>query len=99
MTETLIRFVVGGLFVSLFAVLGDVLKPKSFAGLFSAAPSVALASLILTIHSRGHGFAAAEARSMVLGAIGFFAYACAVCQIIMRYKTSTAIGASFSLVI
>ena len=99
MTETLIRFVVGGLFVSLFAVLGDVLKPKSFAGLFSAAPSVALASLILTIHSRGHGFAAAEARSMVLGAIGFFAYACAVCQIIMRYRLTASIVARASIVI
>ena len=36
MTETFIRFLVGGLFVSAFAVLGDVLKPKSFAGLFGA---------------------------------------------------------------
>ena len=40
MTETFIRFIVGGLFVSVFAVLGDVLKPKSFAGLFGAAPSL-----------------------------------------------------------
>jgi hypothetical protein len=32
---------------------GDVLKPKSFAGLFSAAPSVALATLPLTILSDG----------------------------------------------
>jgi hypothetical protein len=58
-------FIVGGLFVSAFAVLGDVLKPKSFAGLFGAAPSVALATLILTIYSRGPDFAAAEARSMI----------------------------------
>jgi uncharacterized membrane protein (GlpM family) len=99
MIETLIRFVVGGLFVSLFAVLGDVLKPKSFAGLFSAAPSVALASLILTIHSRGHGFAAAEARSMLFGTIGFFVYACAVCHIIMRYRLTASVVASASIVI
>jgi hypothetical protein len=30
--EFMIRFIIGGLFVSAFAVL-DVLKPKSFAGL------------------------------------------------------------------
>lgn len=42
MTEVCIRFTVGGLFVSVFALVGDVLKPKSFAGLFGAAPSVAL---------------------------------------------------------
>jgi len=39
------RFIVGGLLVSFFAVIGDGLKPKSFAGLFGAAPSVALATL------------------------------------------------------
>ena len=60
MTETFIRFIVGGLFVSAFAVLGDLLKPKSFAGLFGAAPSVALATLILTINSRGRDFAAKD---------------------------------------
>ena len=32
--------------VSAFAMLGDVLRPKSFACLFGAAPSVALATLI-----------------------------------------------------
>jgi len=36
MTESSIRFIVRRLFVSAFAVLEDVLKPKSFAGLFGA---------------------------------------------------------------
>jgi uncharacterized membrane protein (GlpM family) len=99
MTETFIRFVVGGLFVSAFAVLGDVLKPKSFAGLFGAAPSVALATLTLSIHSRGHDFAADEARSMIFGAIAFFVYACAVCRLIMRYKLPASIVASAAIVI
>ena len=43
--ELIFRFIVGGLVVSFFAVIGDMLKPKSFAGLFAAAPSVALATL------------------------------------------------------
>ena len=38
MTELLLRFVIGGTLVCLFAFLGDLFKPKSFAGLFGAAP-------------------------------------------------------------
>jgi hypothetical protein len=51
MSQILIRFFVGGAVVSAFAILGDLLKPKSFAGLFGAAPSVALATLGLTVAS------------------------------------------------
>ena len=51
--EYVIRFLVGGLVVSLFAVAGDVLRPKSFAGLFGAAPSVALATLTLAFWKPG----------------------------------------------
>ena len=47
MTEYLVRFLVGGVIVSAFAVLSDVLRPKSFAGLFGAAPSVGLATLAM----------------------------------------------------
>ncbi len=34
MSELIIRFIIGGVVVSLFAIIGDVLRPKSFAGLF-----------------------------------------------------------------
>ena len=47
MTEYLVRFLVGGVVVSAFAVFSDALRPKSFAGLFGAAPSVALATLAI----------------------------------------------------
>lgn len=63
--------------VSLFALLGDVVKPKGFAGLFGAAPSVALASLALAIHTQGIDYAATQARSMVCGALAFCLYALA----------------------
>ncbi len=52
MSALIIRFVVGGIIVSLFAALGDVLGPKSFAGLFGAAPSIALATVALTIRQK-----------------------------------------------
>ena len=75
MSQLLIRFVVGGLIVSIFAVLGDVLQPKSFAGLFGGAPSVALATLSLTLLADGSSYAAIESHSMIAGAIAFFFYA------------------------
>jgi hypothetical protein len=39
MSQILVRFLVGGAVVSAFAIVGDLLKPESFAGLFGAAPS------------------------------------------------------------
>ena len=46
--------------VSLFAVLGDLFEPKTFGGLFGAAPSVALATLALSIHAHGAAYGAAS---------------------------------------
>jgi hypothetical protein len=96
--ELLLRFVVGGALVSLFAALGDVLKPKSFAGLFAAAPSVALATLSLTIVNDGKSYAAIEARSMIAGAVAFCFYAM-LCVYLMAIKhVRAAPAASFGLI-
>src|ERR1700758_3003433 len=83
--QLIFRFVVGGTLVSLFAVLGDALKPKGFAGLFAAAPSVALATLSLTILTDGKAYAATEAKSMIAGALAFCAYA-VLCIYLMAIK-------------
>jgi hypothetical protein len=88
MSQILIRFLIGGAAVSAFALVGDLLKPKSFAGLFGAAPSVALATLGLTVASEGASYAATAARSMMAGAVAFFAYASLVSWIMMRYNFS-----------
>jgi hypothetical protein len=42
MSQSLVRFIIGGAIVAAFAIIGDVLKPKSFAGLFGAAPKSGL---------------------------------------------------------
>src|SRR6266550_1254042 len=86
MLQILIRFLVGGAVVTAFAAMGDVLRPKSFAGLFGAAPSVALATLGLTIATEGASYAALEARSMMAAAIAFFVYASGVSWVMMHYK-------------
>jgi uncharacterized protein DUF3147 len=83
-----LRFVIGGVLVSIFALLGDLLKPKSFAGIFGAAPSVALATLALTIGSKGPQYAANELRATICGAVAFFVYASIVSWLIMHYRLS-----------
>jgi uncharacterized membrane protein (GlpM family) len=86
MGQFFLRFLIGGIVVSTFAVMGDLFKPKSFAGLLGAAPSVALATLGLTLAAEGAAYAATEAHSMMAGAIAFFAYSSFVSYILMRYK-------------
>lgn len=97
--ELLFRFVVGGTVVSLFAMLGGALKPKSFAGLFGAAPSVALATFGLTVLHKGKPYAAVEAQSMILGAVAFFVYACVVCRALMRGKLQALAASSLALLV
>ncbi|HEY1993131.1 MAG TPA: DUF3147 family protein [Edaphobacter sp.] len=89
MEEFVLRFLIGGAVISAFALLGDVLRPKSFAGLFGAAPSIALATVGITIAHHGKEYAATEARSMLLGAIAFCVYAYAVSQALVRLRRST----------
>src|ERR1700730_8403957 len=84
--DLILRFVIGGVVVSAFAALGDVLKPKSFAGLFCAAPSIPLATLGLTIAANGKMYAATEARSMVAGALVSFLYAFLCSWLMLRRK-------------
>ena len=86
MTELIIRFLIGGTIVSSFALLGEILRPKSFAGLFGAAPSIALATIGLTIFHEGKDYAAIEARSMVLGSIAFLCYAASASWFLTHYK-------------
>ena len=69
MTEYLVRFLAGGIVVSAFAMLADVLKPKSFAGLFGAAPCVALAALGVAIYGHGASYTTSQSFSMMVGAI------------------------------
>ena len=74
MLEYSLRFLAGGIAVSAFAALGDTLRPKSFAGLFGAAPSIALATLLITLSQKGAPFVALEGRSMIVGAFALALY-------------------------
>jgi len=90
MTEYVIRFLVGGVVVSAFAMLGDVLRPKSFAGLFGAAPSVALATLGIAIYQHGTDYAVVQSHAMMAGALALAVYGVVVCQLLIRARLRAA---------
>src|ERR1051326_9122188 len=62
------KCVLGGSLVCLFALIAEVCQPKRFAGLFSAAPSVLLAGLAVTLLSQGSATARLTAEGAVVGA-------------------------------
>ncbi len=95
----MIRVIVGGAFVSAFSFFGGWLKPKSFAGLFGAAPSVALATLVLTVTKDGKSYASLEARSMVLGAVAFIVYAFVLSRLLFHRGLSVLSTASLTMVL
>lgn len=94
--EIVVRFLLGGAIVSAFAVLGEPFKPKTFAGVFGAAPSVALATLGLTFASHDSAFVAAEGRSMLLGAVACVGYSMASMAIVQRPTLPVWLGAALS---
>lgn len=99
MLELLYRFFVGGLIVCAFAVIGDTFTPKSFGGIVSAAPSVALATLGLTPLARGGAYTSQEGRSTVVGAAALLCYALTARWLILRWHVNAipAAGASMAI--
>jgi hypothetical protein len=70
MTEYVIRFIIGGIAVSAFTVMGDLFRPKSFAGLIGAAPSIALAALAMAFWNQGPAYAACPCAALAKARCG-----------------------------
>ena len=64
-----LRGLAGGALVVAFALIGEMVTPKTFSGLFSAAPSVAVASLIITILAESAAKARQGSIGMVTGGV------------------------------
>lgn len=73
-----------------FALVSQGLTPKRFAGLFSAAPAVALAGLTITILDKGAHDAHKDALGMIAGSAGMAVYAAAVVPLLRRMRASRA---------
>lgn len=89
----MVRFLLGGAVVSLFAVTAETLKPKTFAGLFGAAPSVAIATLALAYCKQGGDHVAIEGRSMLIGSAALLVYSAACVAMTKRKEVPVWLGA------
>ncbi|HET9692367.1 MAG TPA: hypothetical protein VFP61_14540 [Acidimicrobiales bacterium] len=78
-----VRAVAAGLLVVFFSLVGEVVRPKRFAGVFGAAPSVALANLGLVVGVEGSAKAATESGAMVAGGVAMVV-ACGVGVLAVR---------------
>ena len=97
MGELIVRFILGGAIVSLFSILGGLLKPRTFAGLFGAAPSIALATLGLTFHKQGGTYASIEGRSMIVGAAALLGYSLSLWFFVGRLRARVLVTAAAAL--
>jgi uncharacterized membrane protein (GlpM family) len=84
----------GGLLVVAFALLSEGLEPKRFAGLFSAAPAVAIAALTIALLDKGSHEAHENTAGMIAGAVGIVAYAAAAVPLLRRMRASLAATAA-----
>ena len=80
--EVVLKALAGGLFVLAFAAVAQIIAPRRFAGVFSAAPSVALGSLLVTVVFSGARDVALSGRGMLVGAVAFTAYCLAAVPLI-----------------
>jgi uncharacterized membrane protein (GlpM family) len=80
------RALLGGTFVALFSIVGELLRPKSFAGIFAAAPSVALASLLITDVTRGEQVVWMSGLGMIAGAVAMVAACTVAVDSVKRFR-------------
>ena len=94
--DLLVRFVLGGAVVSVFAVIGELFEPKTFAGLFAAAPSVAIATLALTNAKHGPEATAISARWMLVASAALLLYGTCCVWVCRRKRIPIWLGAAAS---
>lgn len=81
-----LKALAGGAFVVLFSLISAVLEPKGFAGLFSAAPAVAMASLLVTAFGSGTPRAVPDSVGMTAGSVAMVAYCAAAVLAVHRFR-------------
>ncbi|WP_062433690.1 DUF3147 family protein [Herbidospora daliensis] len=79
------RGVFGGVLVMCFALLGEATSPKRFAGIFAAAPAVAIGGMVITAVSDGREELAESGLGMVAGGIALVAYCALAVPMVRRF--------------
>lgn len=87
---TVVQALAGGALVVAFSLVGAALEPKRLAGIFSAAPSIAIAGLVVTVVTLGDRAASEAAVGMLFGAAGFVAFSVLVRPLIARMSAVAA---------
>jgi Protein of unknown function (DUF3147) len=80
-----IKALVGGTAVVAFAAIGEFLRPRGLAGIFAAAPSVAIGSLAVTVIASGASSGANQLTGMVAGAAALTAYCLVGAESVKRF--------------
>lgn len=91
-----IKAVAGGTLVVAFALISEGLRPKRFAGLFSASPAVAIAGLTITLLDKGRHTAHQSSLGMVVGSVALVAYAAATIPLMRKFRASVAASLALS---
>ena len=91
-----VKGLAGGCLVLAFALLSQGLSPKRFSGLFSAAPAVAIAGLIVVLLDKGAHSAREESFGMIARAVGMAAYAACVVPLLRRTRAASAAVAALT---
>jgi uncharacterized membrane protein (GlpM family) len=85
----------GGALVVAFALLSEMVKPKRFAGLFGAAPAIAIAGLAITLVTKGAHDAREASTGMLAGCAGMVA--CAAAAVLALKRMRPLLGALLSV--
>lgn len=97
LAQLAVRGLAGGTLVVAFALIGEVVRPKSFSGIFSAAPSIALAGLLVTVAAKGTEDARDAALGMLVGTVAMVVYCVAAMLLLPRIPALFASLACWSL--
>jgi len=84
----IVKGLAGGSLVVAFSVLSEGLDPKRFAGLFGAAPAVAIAGLAIVLLDKGPHEAHRNTLGMLAGGAGMICYAAAAIPLLRRMRAS-----------
>ncbi|MEV4381124.1 DUF3147 family protein [Streptosporangium sp. NPDC049644] len=79
-----LRGLSGGLLVMAFALIGEMVSPKRFAGVFAAGPAVALAGMTVTLLFMGGRQVADSALGMIVGSVALVAYCASAVPLVRR---------------
>jgi uncharacterized membrane protein (GlpM family) len=91
-----LKALASGVLVVAFSLIAEVVRPKSFAGLFGAAPSIAIVSLIIVESSKGAHAARAQSFAMIFGALALACYCITATGAVARFGARRGSIAAFA---